>query len=349
MKLRFFKATIACVLSVAVFTASAFAFSYVVKKGDTLSTIANRTIAGKIYGKNGGVKKLVALNPQIKNADLIFPGDKINLASEDSVLSESSSPAAETTRAPAQAEIPAPQVVVDEKPAPSTPPAKAPSVDENEGRHGIVEVSTGLSFFKIDATDSTTGGTATILSNANANLDLSWKQVLSATTQTHLDFHYAKLSLSDPTPRTIASGSESVFGFDVGVDHNVNERFKIFSSLGYKQELLLKSLTSSTLTLDRVFVPTLTVGVGYDFFNLKPFKMGAEFSGFYHAPTEGNDLKLKGGAGFMGLLKMQQAVKALRGILEGSVFFKTQNQDTDASKQTRTDTGVTLGVSWSFE
>ena len=44
---------------------------YIVKKGDTLSAIASRY--------NTTVNKLLALNPQITNANLIYPGDVIHL------------------------------------------------------------------------------------------------------------------------------------------------------------------------------------------------------------------------------------------------------------------------------
>ena len=44
---------------------------YVVKRGDTLSAIARR------YGTT--VSQLMALNPYIENANLIYPGDVIRL------------------------------------------------------------------------------------------------------------------------------------------------------------------------------------------------------------------------------------------------------------------------------
>ena len=44
---------------------------YIVKKGDTLSAIASRY--------HTTVHNLAALNPQIKNVNLIYPGDVIRL------------------------------------------------------------------------------------------------------------------------------------------------------------------------------------------------------------------------------------------------------------------------------
>jgi spore coat assembly protein SafA len=47
------------------------AFKYTVQKGDTLSEIAER------FGVK--LKDLEAANPQIKNPDLIFPGQHIHI------------------------------------------------------------------------------------------------------------------------------------------------------------------------------------------------------------------------------------------------------------------------------
>jgi len=47
------------------------AFKYTVQKGDTLSEIAER------FGV--ALKALEAANPQIKNPDLIFPGQHIHI------------------------------------------------------------------------------------------------------------------------------------------------------------------------------------------------------------------------------------------------------------------------------
>ena len=48
-----------------------------IEKGDTLSKIA--TDITKEYGQKVGVKGLLKLNPQIKNPDKIFIGDKLNI------------------------------------------------------------------------------------------------------------------------------------------------------------------------------------------------------------------------------------------------------------------------------
>jgi LysM repeat protein len=58
-------------------TAAAASSEVVVQAGDTLSAIAQR------YSESSGrldVKQLIAVNPEIKNANLIYPGEKVRLS-----------------------------------------------------------------------------------------------------------------------------------------------------------------------------------------------------------------------------------------------------------------------------
>ena len=61
---------------------------YIVMRGDTLSGIASSHYPEmRIYGTEGSLEKLLKFNPEIKNPDLIFVGQKINLSE---VISEQS-------------------------------------------------------------------------------------------------------------------------------------------------------------------------------------------------------------------------------------------------------------------
>jgi hypothetical protein len=70
---------------------STFAMFYTAKDGDVLSKIAQSHLSGPVYGQNGSLAKILKLNPFIKNADVLFTGQKIEL--EDLVRV----PAKETT------------------------------------------------------------------------------------------------------------------------------------------------------------------------------------------------------------------------------------------------------------
>jgi len=59
-------------------TASAFAdYQYTVVSGDTLWKIANKT--------ETGISELIAANPQVSNINLIYPGQKLNIPTQDQI------------------------------------------------------------------------------------------------------------------------------------------------------------------------------------------------------------------------------------------------------------------------
>ncbi len=60
--------------------ATAGATVYTVVKGDSMWKIAVKY--------ETGISEIIAANPQIKNPDLIYPGDKINIPSKDTAVSE---------------------------------------------------------------------------------------------------------------------------------------------------------------------------------------------------------------------------------------------------------------------
>jgi LysM repeat protein len=58
---------------------SNFSPTYKVKKGDTLSKIAQEKFGGDIYAPGGSLEQLVHLNPSLKNSHLIYPGQNLVL------------------------------------------------------------------------------------------------------------------------------------------------------------------------------------------------------------------------------------------------------------------------------
>jgi uncharacterized YkwD family protein/spore coat assembly protein SafA len=73
-KKKFFKVLVAAaVLSFCFVTTASAASSYVVASGDTLWKIASKNQVG--------VSELIAANPQLKNPDLIYPGETIQIPS----------------------------------------------------------------------------------------------------------------------------------------------------------------------------------------------------------------------------------------------------------------------------
>ena len=102
--MKFFFALLSAIFHFVVCTAGPFV--YVVKPGDTSSTIAQSHIGEPIFTKDGSLSKLLQLNPHIKDPNLIFPGQVLTINSAppqtpvNSPRELSSSDSADTTQAP---------------------------------------------------------------------------------------------------------------------------------------------------------------------------------------------------------------------------------------------------------
>ena len=58
------------------------AFGYVVKKGDTIASIVKKNYNGAIFGKNGGIAKLLSINDTLTEKTYLVPGTIIKLNKE---------------------------------------------------------------------------------------------------------------------------------------------------------------------------------------------------------------------------------------------------------------------------
>ncbi|RYZ81609.1 MAG: LysM domain-containing protein, partial [Proteobacteria bacterium] len=56
--------------------------TYLVQNGDTLSGVAARFISPHVYTKYGSRYKILLWNPWIKDEDVLFPGDRINISAD---------------------------------------------------------------------------------------------------------------------------------------------------------------------------------------------------------------------------------------------------------------------------
>jgi hypothetical protein len=88
MRSLFFKQFTVGFLTIATLATTVFAAEYIVKKHDILSEIAHLSIPGKVWGEDGALQKLLVLNPIVKNPDMIYPGQILQLP-VSSVLTES--------------------------------------------------------------------------------------------------------------------------------------------------------------------------------------------------------------------------------------------------------------------
>jgi LysM repeat protein len=241
MKFRFVKLTFASILGLAVFTASAFALSYVVKKGDILSRIAQKNIAGPIYGKGGSLQKLLELNPKIKNPNLIFVGDRIQIPYEQPSFADST-------------------------PA-STPPASRAPAAESEKIETIetdtsfkahhrpfeISISAGNSYFT--STDKVNNSKAGVASNINFGASAAYVQNISGLLHLKGKIALEHQSYNPIDTRTLINSDRIYLDYGLGLLmlHNIDLISEL--TVGMQARPLLRTNSSTSLIIDAVSIP----------------------------------------------------------------------------------------------
>jgi LysM domain len=334
---------------VAVITASAFAAIYVVKDGDTLSKIAAKSLHGKIYGKEGGIEKLVALNPKIKNPNLIFPGDEINLSNDDQKLADSSPQAdMSATRSPAAAEasVIAPN---SESPVAATLPEIKPvgTTTESEG-YSLIDMQPRFFYSRVDGSEASNGSGAILLSKLNYGLNASWRQLWSDTFESFVNLGLTKFEFTSSSSRTLEGEKLTQSDLEVGAKLKLSSKTQVMFSLGAGEELFYQATTPTTVKIDSVMVPKLNAGITQVLYTKKPFTLGSEFKFTLLSSANTDNYKVKSGWGYLGRVFVKQESKKSNLALQTGLFYGQHLQNTSIVNLKRSDLGVDFGLSWSF-
>lgn len=360
MRSAYFSLLVRVFLGVATLSASAFALTYVVKKGDTLSTIAGQTTQGRIYGKKGALKKLLTLNPQVKDQDLIFPGDKITLSPEDNALAASS---------PESSGDSSPPVAATRDPASSSDENKntnVPSDGEDQGTVISKEVSPGgepefesfseivltpdFRYYRVDGKQNSNGTTATLLSSLSPGAMLSWCQHWSERFRSSLGLNATWVKVESSSQRSITEASHVLTGIGASAEWDFNKNLHSSFFLGTHDELFYWAPSTSALEVDRVTIPRFSSGVNYDFHHYQGFVLTTGLDALLLFPAKKDEYDIKTGYGYgvsFGVVQTPREKKTLR-RLKGDLYFEQQFQNTSIIDRNQKVIGLRFGLEWDF-
>lgn len=315
------------------FSALAFATTtYVAKKGDVLSSIAHEKIKGRVWGKQGSLNTILALNPTISNQDLIYTGQEIRLP--DDVIAEatatqtrsvaSTSPTCEVKRTPASDLAAAPTDA-----APLTPPVTS--------NNALFELSPYYGLTSLQAIDKATSNPATLASSVNAGLDVHYYQLWSESFKTFIDLNLGTLSFEQPTDSTKSVQNSSTFtsGIGIGADFSLSSAltFRVFGE--YQKEAFVRSASTDAVTVDEVSVPELGGSLSLDLLKKNSLTLGVsgDFSELFQAATTGYTVQQ--GNEYGGKLYFKQNVGG--SALQTELGYFSRQQNTSITNQTERD------------
>ncbi len=276
--------------------------TYTVKRGDTLSEIAEKYLRGRIYGAVGSLKRLLAENSNIKNADYIKTGDVIELPDDilkntDNALAISS----EFSRAFEQESHS--QTEEPERPYPEEVLGQEKYIDQRKDPASIDKFKTYSSFgfypsLGFSRLDSTQTGSGSAVSEVGVGGLIDWTVHFSRTFEAQVYFNLMDYNYESSQSSTLTDSTGSMAEFGFGVTKRFTERFKLGGQLGYRSSPYLRGTKQNTGAVENVQAAVLRATPKYDILKFQDLSVELNAPIEYEFTGTGPNITTDGGFGY---------------------------------------------------
>lgn len=342
MKRASFSQSVWMFLGVLALSAGVFALTYVVRKRDARLSSAGQTAQERINEKDGSLPKSLALTSQVTHQNLIFPIEESKFSHQDSVLDPSSpdrsgkiSSFLEKLRAPASN-------------AEGSADFQKQAPKEADPGYGLISLTPEFVATKLSGKDLSTGSTATLVSKSNYGLQASYSQIWTKRFQSDFYFGLSKLSIKQPSSGgTLQNADQTLYRFGVITRLGLTPRVMLSTGLGLVERPFVKAISSSVVSVDSLYVPTLFVQGSYDFFSLRPFTIGTTLGVNLDLPSRESSYRTKPNYGFDAALYVKHEISRTFNT-EVGVRGAELKENTSIAGQTQTDFSIYLALRYLF-
>lgn len=360
-----------------IFIAPCLAWSqvkYIVRKGDTLLKIADQNL-GNTDRNNPQryefVKKLIQLNPSLKNPNALEPGQTITLPTEtpakkqvvetppEPVTAPAPTPAvtlpAPTNVAnplqspPVEAAAPAPETPKEPpahalEPKPQSPAAEAPK----NAHHNFIFVQPRLQMIELTAKDELAHTKAKMKSKSSVGLDLQYGVILSD--RFHLLFQAGVTSTQfgdlEGVVGTVNHKSETLKNYALGVAFEATHSLHLDLMAFYAEHTFLLPPTATDYQLEAIAIPGAELNISWDFYSSNSNIFGISAIGEYLSTVKKDEVEYKSTLEPFGSLYWKSNRGPERVNYKVTLTYKQGHQKTSVNKKAE-DVSV-LGVGFYF-
>ncbi len=366
----------ALIFSLFLFSIMSFAQeSYTVRKGDTLLNIADKALG--ITKKNDPrryefAKQIQTLNPQLKNPNILEPGDSITLPASATIgaAAAATNPIAQAPTAveetakpeetPVAEPVPATNPVPEEPRAEATPlnseaPAHEASpapqaADHIAGKHSqhpdFIFLQARYQLLKFKAKDEATKTESTLPAGSSYGLDLQYGKILSETWHLLFQAGFTQTNFKDfkEAGRTINHKSETLKFFGLGVAYDLTHTLHLDLMATYADRTFLIPTTSTDYELKAQMIPGADLNISWDFYSGNLNIFGASAIGEYIASLKKDNVEYKSAVEPVYALywKSKHGHDSLD--YKATLTYKHGHQKTSVSEQYEDLTALGLGV-----
>lgn len=340
---------------------------YVVKRGETMSSIAADVLPGddSIYRRGGRLEKLMALNPTVSNFRKILPGTRVALpviqaiyvkidlrapASETSSVIQASDraevPAQEQTLVIVQPTLPiaaSPAVVTAATAVQATPP-KPTVISETESYSPVLEVNLNAAFYNVRSRDRASESSANFVSDLAPGFGVTLAQPFSKTCSVYGNANYTQLKILQPSSQSRVQQPSAQKGLGVGLKHD-NAGVLLAVEAGLTQNIFPRATAVNEFSFDLLSVPYTRVALG-----LEPLQTNRARAGFvatydYLGRANSGPQRASAGKNLGGEVYWSYRFKSERSYRLGVTYNKNE-QNTNLSQQEHSSVGLNFTLSW---
>lgn len=314
------------------------AATMVVKTNMTLSEIAQQTFSGRIWGRNGSLAKLIALNPKVKNPNLIFPGQIINLGTPDTTPETNP----ETNPEPIAA------ILAEEKTEPVMTPIEDRVVASNEGSPLREILFTPKVFYSaLNSKDKTTGDNAEIPSTLNFGVRLDYLQKWTEQFSAYGFFGVKQIEWEKIDDRSLSGAKGNYSEFGLGLRYTKDPSKYFFTELSYAQDPFFRAKNATELVVERRARPNLSVGGDLRLIQRDPFSLHFGGQVGYLASSKTQNYTIKSGHFYELDLKLKDQLTP-KVTLDLTGYFLNRSIDSSIADQDYEEVGLRFGVNYGF-
>lgn len=286
-----------CLLVAGLSSQSLSAFTYIAKKGDTISDVLYENDFRPIYGRGGALEQTLKINPNIKyeNGNKIFPGTKIILTGKivpGNYVLNTGNRMAEPIQPPEVILEPAAPVIVPMAAAPA--PREISNVFDQSF---FWQLSPSVSWKNLTAKDSN------IIQNSNSNVlsDMSYGATVMYGMRFNEDMDiFSKLFVefvNFSSDNSISIVKKNVTTSNFGVGFFYKKKLQVEAGMG--EELFLTSPNATSIEIKKVSMPQFKSTFKNEFYQFQEASLQYAVSGKVMLPRNapGIDPKLSYGAG----------------------------------------------------
>lgn len=345
---------------------------YVIRKGDTLLKISDRALG--ITNRNDVrryqyLRKLLALNPDLRNPNALEPGQTILVptegnSDEKAVAEEKPALAPPPPPPPTpKAEEPPPPVVTETQtpldsasktktPVPQTSPLPSapvapPVVEKKVDEHAdFFVLQPRYQKLKIKAKDKATETEASMEATSSFGLDLQYGRIINERFHFLFQVGVTQTQFKDiesTTGAAVNHKSETLKSFAVGLAYEATHTLHLDVMAVFADRTFLLPATSPDYELAGVMLPGAEVNLSWDFFSGTTSIFGISAIGEYVANGKKGDVDIKSVFEPLGALYWKSNFGERRMNYKVTLTYKHGHQNTSISEQKEDLLGLGVG------